>query len=74
MVKKVLTQRRLQRLPIKALSHTEFVPHLAKVDPVFKDEYELFQVWTEKNNKQGKVEEKKPKAEKSDKKGAKKKK
>lgn len=72
-VQKVLTQRRLQRLPIKPLSHTEFVPHLAKVDPVFKDEYEKFQAWTAKNNPQGKQEEK-PKKEKADKKGGAKKK
>uniref|UniRef100_A0A7S1E580 AAA+ ATPase domain-containing protein n=3 Tax=Hemiselmis andersenii TaxID=464988 RepID=A0A7S1E580_HEMAN len=73
-VAKVLTQRRLQRLPVKPLSHTEFVPHLAKVDPVFKDEYDTFQAWTAKNNPQGKPEEKPKKADKAEKKGAKKKK
>ena len=71
-VQKVLTQRRLQRMAIKPLSHAEFVPHLAKVDPVFKDEYEQFQAWSTKNNPQGKQEEK-PKKEKAAKGGKKKK-
>jgi len=74
---KVLTQRRIQRLPLKALTQAEFVPHLSKIDPIFKEEYEQFKAWTDKNNPQGKGEDK-PKKEKKegkgDKKGGKKKK
>ena len=52
----------------------EFVPHLAKIDPVFKEEFEQFAAWSAKNNPQGKQEDK-PKKEKKDKKdGGKKKK
>jgi hypothetical protein len=58
----VLSQRRIQRLAIKPLMHQEFIPPLSKIDPVFKEEYEQFQAWTNKNNPQGKPEEK-PKKE-----------
>ena len=50
--RKVLTERRKQRLPIKPLANAEFIPHLAKIDPVFKDEYEQFSAWSAKNNPQ----------------------
>eukprot|EP00277_Geminigera_cryophila_P018582 CAMPEP_0179449346 /NCGR_PEP_ID=MMETSP0799-20121207/33328_1 /TAXON_ID=46947 /ORGANISM="Geminigera cryophila, Strain CCMP2564" /LENGTH=256 /DNA_ID=CAMNT_0021242369 /DNA_START=70 /DNA_END=840 /DNA_ORIENTATION=+ len=71
--RKVLTERRKQRLPIKPLTHAEFIPHLAKIDPVFKDEFDLFATWSAKNNPQGKQEDK-PKKEKKEKKGGAKKK
>mmetsp|Transcript_26433 Transcript_26433/g.53723 ORF Transcript_26433/g.53723 Transcript_26433/m.53723 type:complete len:172 (-) Transcript_26433:125-640(-) len=73
-VSKVLTQRRVQRLPVKPLTHAEFIPPLSKIDPVFKEEYEQFAAWTVKNNPQGKPEEKPKKDEGKDKKDAKKKK
>ena len=69
----MLTERRKQRLAIKPLSSNEFIPHLAKIDPVFKEEFEQFSVWSAKNNPQGKQEEK-PKKEKKEKGDAKKKK
>ena len=72
--RKVLSDRRKQRLAIKPLTSAEFVPHLAKIDPVFKEEFEQFAAWSAKNNPQGKQEDK-PKKEKKDKKdGGKKKK
>ena len=40
----VLSQRRVQRQAAKPLTHTEFVPHLAKIDPLFKDDFEKFAV------------------------------
>lgn len=73
MCRKVLTERRKQRLPIKPLTNAEFIPHLAKIDPVFKDEYEQFSAWSAKNNPQGKQEDK-PKKEKKGGGGKKKKK
>ena len=40
----VLSQRRIQRQTAKPLTHMEFVPHLARIEPVFKEEYEKFSV------------------------------
>mmetsp|Transcript_36150 Transcript_36150/g.95059 ORF Transcript_36150/g.95059 Transcript_36150/m.95059 type:complete len:202 (+) Transcript_36150:920-1525(+) len=75
-VKKVLTQRRLQRMLGKPLTHFEFVPHLARQKPFDRDDFVTLMKWVEKNDPQGKKEEK-PKTAASDKKkgkGAKKKK
>ena len=52
-----------QRLPVKPLTPAEFIPHLAKIEPVHKEEFEQFQAWSTKNNPQGK-QEPKPKKEK----------
>jgi len=57
-VSKVLTERRITRLAAKPLTGAEFIPPLSKIDPVFKEEYEQFAAWTQKNNPQGKPEEK----------------
>ena len=43
---------------MKPLTQEEFIPALAKIDPVYKDEFEQFKAWATKYNKQGKPEEK----------------
>jgi hypothetical protein len=40
----VLSQRRIQRLAGKPLAHTEFVQPLARIEPVFRDEFEKLAV------------------------------
>ena len=40
----MLSQRRIQRQSAKPLTHTEFIPHLARIEPLFKEEFEKFSV------------------------------
>ncbi|MGH0133774.1 UNVERIFIED_CONTAM: hypothetical protein FKN15_063432 [Acipenser sinensis] len=44
-VKAVLTERRIDQLAKKPLTGAEYVVHLAKIDPVFKEEEEAFKSW-----------------------------
>jgi len=41
----VLTERRIKQLAKKPLTAVEFVPALAKIDPIFKEEEEAFKTW-----------------------------
>ncbi|XP_058879456.1 dynein regulatory complex protein 11-like isoform X2 [Acipenser ruthenus] len=41
-VKALLTERRIDQLAKKPLTGAEYVVHLAKIDPVFKEEVEAF--------------------------------
>uniref|UniRef100_UPI003AAA3AAD dynein regulatory complex protein 11 n=1 Tax=Centroberyx gerrardi TaxID=166262 RepID=UPI003AAA3AAD len=47
-VRSVLRPRRLTRLAAKPLSASEFVPPLARLDPVFREEEEAFKMWYSK--------------------------
>lgn len=40
----VLTERRIQQLPKRPLTASEFVSHLARIDPVFQEEEEALKV------------------------------
>eukprot|EP00112_Aurelia_sp_Birch-Aquarium-sp1_P000787 Seg1077.3 transcript_id=Seg1077.3/GoldUCD/mRNA.D3Y31 product="Dynein regulatory complex protein 11" protein_id=Seg1077.3/GoldUCD/D3Y31 len=44
-IKSVLTERRIQQLSKKPLTASEFIPLLAKIDPIYKEEEEAFKVW-----------------------------
>ncbi|XP_026882038.2 dynein regulatory complex protein 11 [Electrophorus electricus] len=44
-VRKVLTEHRLQRLTKCPLLAVEFVSHLAKIDPIFQEEEEALKAW-----------------------------
>ncbi|MBN3281502.1 DRC11 protein, partial [Polyodon spathula] len=44
-VKAVLTERRIDQLAKKPMTGAEYVVHLAKMDPVFKEEEEAFKSW-----------------------------
>ncbi|XP_056629447.1 dynein regulatory complex protein 11 [Triplophysa dalaica] len=41
----VLTERRIQQLPKRPLTASEFVSHLARIDPVFQEEEEALKNW-----------------------------
>ena len=41
---RVLTERRINQLSKKPLTSVEFVTHLARMDPVYKEEEEAFKV------------------------------
>jgi len=47
-VKHVLTERRVQQLPRKALTAAEFVTPLARIDPIYKEEEEQFKGFYDK--------------------------
>jgi len=44
-IQAVLTERRLKQLSKKPLTAVEFVPPLAKIEPIYKEEEEAFKVW-----------------------------
>lgn len=44
-IKAVLTERRVKQLSKKPLTAAEFIPPLAKIEPIYKDEEEAFKVW-----------------------------
>ncbi|XP_077079719.1 dynein regulatory complex protein 11-like isoform X3 [Siphateles boraxobius] len=44
-VRSILTERRIQQLPKRPLTASEFVPPLAKIDPVFQEEEESLKNW-----------------------------
>ncbi|KAM4602204.1 dynein regulatory complex protein 11 [Polymixia lowei] len=44
-VRAVLSARRLARLSARPLAASEFIPPLARLDPVFKEEEEAFKMW-----------------------------
>eukprot|EP00118_Oscarella_pearsei_P005214 m.23658 g.23658 ORF g.23658 m.23658 type:complete len:173 (+) comp28513_c0_seq2:2470-2988(+) len=46
--KEVLTDRRVAQLNRRPLAAAEFVPSLAKIDPVYREEEEAFKTWYEK--------------------------
>lgn len=43
-VRSILTERRIQQLPKRPLTASEFVPPLARIDPVFQEEEESLKV------------------------------
>ncbi|KAK7145820.1 hypothetical protein R3I93_013526 [Phoxinus phoxinus] len=44
-VRGILTERRIQQLPKRPLTASEFVPPLARIDPVFQEEEESLKNW-----------------------------
>ncbi|XP_056108270.1 dynein regulatory complex protein 11 [Rhinichthys klamathensis goyatoka] len=44
-VRSILTERRIQQLPKRPLTASEFVPPLARIDPVFQEEEESLKNW-----------------------------
>ena len=47
-VKEVLTDRRVSQQQIKPLQAFEFIPGLARNDPIYKEEEEAFKKWWSK--------------------------
>ncbi len=47
-VKEVLTERRIGQQAQKPLQAYEFIPPLARMDPIYKEEEEAFQKWWRK--------------------------
>jgi len=45
-VRSILTKRRIQQLPKRPLTASEFVAPLARIDPVFQEEEEALKVST----------------------------
>ena len=43
-IQQVLTERRIKQLSKKPLTASEFVPSLAKIEPIYKEEEEQFKV------------------------------
>ena len=44
-INQVLSERRRQQLVKKPLTASEFIPPLAKIDPIYKEEEEAFKTW-----------------------------
>jgi IQ and AAA domain-containing protein len=47
-VKEVLTDRRVSQQQMKPLQAIEFIPGLARNDPIYKEEEEAFKKWLSK--------------------------
>ncbi|XP_019858160.1 PREDICTED: IQ and AAA domain-containing protein 1-like [Amphimedon queenslandica] len=47
-ITQVLTERRIQQLRKRPLTTAEFIPFLAKIDPIYREEEEAYKAWFNK--------------------------
>ncbi|XP_019852525.1 PREDICTED: IQ and AAA domain-containing protein 1-like [Amphimedon queenslandica] len=47
-ITQVLTERRIQQLCKRPLTTAEFIPFLAKIDPIYREEEEAYKAWFNK--------------------------